>query len=86
MTDTEARLAALETHIFGRSGTFWHERFRLSDGTPVGRVGAMTHIIDPRTGRAISPGFHEIRPLAIGLYEGLTGGLRTEFTMTDGRD
>lgn len=37
----------------------WHQTSQLSDGTPIGRLGAYWYVLD-QDGRAISNGYHEI--------------------------
>lgn len=49
---------------------FFHYTHRLSDGTPVGTYGALTHILDGQ-GDPISPGFHYIYPTPDGYIGGL---------------
>jgi hypothetical protein len=47
----------------------WHRTSRLSDGTPIGRLGAYWYVLDD-DGRAISDGYHEIHRDEDGEYEG----------------
>lgn len=54
--------------------TNWHETARLPDGTRVGQLGAMWHILD-EDGWAISRGYHEIERAGEG-YRGKLGGKR----------
>ena len=54
----------------------WHETSRLSDGTPVGRLGAYWYILN-EDGSIISDGYHEISLDENGGYRG-TRSARTE--------
>lgn len=47
----------------------WHQTSQLSDGTPIGRLGAYWYVLD-RDGRAISDGYHEIWCDEDGEYRG----------------
>ena len=49
----------------------WHRIKRLSDGTPVGKLGSVEYLLDGE-GNAISDGYHEIRCLN-GRYVGEIG-------------
>jgi hypothetical protein len=75
----ERRLFALEMAVFESSGTTWHEIGTLPNGAMFGKLGAMTHIIDPETHRAISKGYHVITPQGFGRYLGQTGAWTEEF-------
>ncbi len=69
----ERRIGLLEMALFGNSGNYWHDIKRLEDGTLVGCIGSMIHIIDEETGYAISKGFHEIKKLEDGSKVGSIG-------------
>lgn len=47
----------------------WHKTSTLSDGTPIGRLGAYWYVLD-EDGRAISDGYHEISVDENGAYQG----------------
>lgn len=42
-----------------RAPSRWHQTSSLSDGTPIGRLGAYWYVLD-RNGRTISDGYHEL--------------------------
>lgn len=50
----------------------FHEIGQLSDGTLVGKFGALVYILAP-DGRVLSPGFHEVYPIGDGEYCGVVG-------------
>lgn len=50
-------------------GSSWHKTSTLSDGTPIGRLGAYWYILD-EDGYAISDGYHEIFLDEDGDYRG----------------
>ncbi len=77
--ELERRIEMLEMNAFGYVGSFWHSIGKLSDGTITGQIGAMTHIIDPVTKRAISKGYHEITVIHSDHYRGQTGSRSEEF-------
>lgn len=52
----------------------WHSEGTLSDGTLVGKLGAMTYILSSESGMPISDGFHEITPTKDG-YDAKTGSI-----------
>lgn len=64
----------------GDSGTesptppYWHKTARLSDGTPVGRLGAYWYILDQNS-CAVSDGYHEIWLKDDGTYRGKRSAL-----------
>lgn len=47
----------------------WHRTSQLSDGTPIGRLGAYWYVLD-QEGCAISAGYHEIYRDEDGEYKG----------------
>lgn len=49
-----------------------HDRGTLSDGTSVGKRGALWYVLD-EDDRAVSKGYHEIVPTGDGRYEGKIG-------------
>lgn len=51
------------------AGFRWHKTSTLSDGTPIGRLGAYWYVLDEQ-GRAISDGYHEISLDENGRYKG----------------
>ena len=54
----------------------WHKTVQLSDGTPIGRLGAYWYILN-EDGYAISDGYHEISCDETGAYNG-TRSAQTE--------
>lgn len=54
----------------------WHKTSCLSDGTPIGRLGAYWYILD-EDGYAMSDGYHKISYNETGGYTG-TRSARTE--------
>ncbi len=64
---------------------YWHKTAQLSDGTPVGRLGAYWYILDQNS-CAVSDGYHEIW-LEDGTYRGkrsaLTETIVPEEELTD---
>lgn len=58
----------------------WHTTSSLSDGTPIGRLGAYWYILDD-DGRAISEGYHEITLDEAGEYEGKRSTRTTRITI-----
>lgn len=64
---------------FGDDPAEWHKTAELDDGSPIGKAGAVWHLLD-ENGRSISLGYHEIelRHNSPG-YVGEIGGNREAF-------
>lgn len=69
--EVDTAVASSEQPSESREGNVrrWHATSSLSDGTPIGRLGAYWYILDD-DGRAISEGYHEITLDEDGEYEG----------------
>ncbi len=81
LRDLLSRVRALEIALFGRTGNFWHEKSTLPDGTEVGTIGAITHIINNK-GFPISKGFHSIESIFPKMdFEGTLGANTERFTV-----
>lgn len=52
-----------------RAPSRWHRTSSLSDGTPIGRLGAYWYVLD-RDDRTISDGYHELYLDESGHYRG----------------
>jgi hypothetical protein len=79
MENIERRIRNLEMAMFGKSGNFWHSRDVLEDDTPVGKIGAMTHIVD-ECGYPLSKGYREIEVVfPKSCYIGLVGAREERF-------
>lgn len=67
--DNKAATSSKQPSEFQEKDVRWHATANLSDGTPIGRLGAYWYILDD-DGCAISEGYHEITLTEDGDYEG----------------